>query len=290
MNKKIKIFLSLAGAIAVTLFAALYLPMGGGQESGKSDTQETGVKSKRGERAKRRSLKTRKGRVGVEAVKSELYSKGRKSIKIDAKDDVFSGLDPDELAKLNDEQKKILADLLNALSDNNRKSILRIVQKIQSSKNWSENTPKAIKVAAIDALGWFGSSCLPEIAGFLADENEEVAQSAVEKYQEALMDCDLSDRERSKILVMASQVVTDPDAMDSMMFELNNMRHSVAVDTIKQMMASGNEATKSVLQTNVEFYTGEEGMDTPEKLDNWLKENPDDEGDEEFYGGASEDK
>ena len=28
-------------------------------------------------------------------------------------------------------------------------------------------------------------------------------------------------------------------------------------------------------------------MNTPEKLDQWLKDNPDDEWDEEFYGGSS---
>jgi len=29
-------------------------------------------------------------------------------------------------------------------------------------------------------------------------------------------------------------------------------------------------------------------LNTPEKLDEWLKENPDDEDDEEFYGGSKD--
>ena len=40
---------------------------------------------------------------------------------------------------------------------------------------------------------------------------------------------------------------------------------------------------------NVESYTGEENLDSPEKLDEWLDQNPDDEDDEEFYGGTKED-
>ena len=147
-----------------------------------------------------------------------------------------------------------------------------------------------IKMAAIEALGWFGAGCLPELAGFLADSDGEVVQSAIERYEEMLSDFDLSDRERSEILVQASKVIDDADAIDSMMFELNNMRHSVAVETIKRLMVEGNNATRSVLPDNIEFYTGEEGIDSAEKLDDWLKSNPDDEDDEEFYGGSKADE
>ena len=103
-----------------------------------------------------------------------------------------------------------------------------------------------------------------------------------------LSDFDLSARERSEILIQASKVINDADAIDSMLFELNNMPNSIAVETIKRLMIEGNTATKQVLPENVEFFTGEENMNTFEKLDEWLKENPDDEDDEEFYGGSKE--
>lgn len=204
---------------------------------------------------------------------------------------VASGTRPelncDDEAKLSEEYRKLLSAIREALDDNDRRTLLRLAQKMQSKRNWQKEVPSILKSAMIDALGWFGSSCLPEIAGFMSDSNEEIAQFAIEKYEEALADFDLSDRERSKLLVLASQVITDADAMDSMLFELNNMRHSVAVDTIKQLMASGGEATQAVLPDNIEFYTGEEGLTTNEKLDEWLAANPDDEFDEEFYGGSS---
>ena len=120
----------------------------------------------------------------------------------------------------------------------------------------------------------------------MADGDEEVVQSAIEKYEEALSDLDLSDRDRSLILIQASKVIDDADAMDSMLFELNNMRHSVAVKTLKVLMAEGNKATKQVLPEAIEFYTGEENINSPLKLDEWLKQNPDEEGDDEFYGGT----
>ena len=196
-------------------------------------------------------------------------------------------LDDDDESNLTEAQRSIIEAIRAALDDNNKKEVLKLVQKLQKSPEWPDGIPKSIKMAAIEALGWFGASCLSELAGFLADGDPEVVESAVDKYSEMLSDIELSDYERSNILVAASKIIDDPDAMESMLFELNNMRHSVAIDTIKKLMAEGNAATKSVLPDNVEFFTGEANMDSPEKLDEWLKQNPDDEGDEEFYGGSS---
>ena len=144
--------------------------------------------------------------------------------------------------------------------------------------------PEVNQVGCNKGVGMVRSSCLPEVAGFLGDADSEVVQAAVERFEEALSDIDLSDRERAEILIQAAKVINDPEVMDSMLFELNNMRHSVGVETIKTLMREGNEATQQVLADNIEFFVSEEGIDTPQKLDAWLKENPDDEGDEEFYG------
>ena len=197
-------------------------------------------------------------------------------------------LDKEDEEKLNDEQRKTINAIRLALDNDDRKTVLQLVQTLQKSEEWPDGIPKSVKMAAIEALGWFGSSCLPELVGFLADADSEVVEAAIERFEEMLSDIDLSDRERSKILVQASKVINDSDAMDSMLSELNNMRHSVAIETIKQLMALGGTATKSLLTEAVEFYTGEEGLNTPEKLDEWLKENPDDEDDEEFYGASKD--
>ena len=166
--------------------------------------------------------------------------------------------------------------------------VMKLVQKLQKSPEWPDGIPKSIKMAAIEALGWFGVSCLPELAGFLADADDEVVDAAVEQYEDMLSDYDLSDRERAEILVQAVKCISDSDALDSMLFELNNMRNSVAVQTIKRVMAEGNAQSKALLPECIEFVTGEEGLDTPEKLDKWLQENPDDDDDEETYGPSKD--
>ena len=203
----------------------------------------------------KRSFVRGKRRVGdpIDAVEitssATLKNKGR----------ALSKVDDDEEAALTEEYRKLLADIRKALDSENRRSISKILSKIQSNPNWLASTPSVIKRELLDAMGWFGASCLPEVAGFLADEDADVAQLAIEKYEEALSDIDLSDRERAKILVLASQLITDSDVMDSMLFELNNMRHSVAVDTIKQLMATGGTATQAVLPDNIEFIREKRG-------------------------------
>jgi hypothetical protein len=197
----------------------------------------------------------------------------------------------EEEAKLNAEQKKLIAEIRAALDRDDEKKLCALVQKMQASDEWPDGIPRKIRLTAIEALGWFGASCLPEIAGFLVDGDEEILQVAIGKYEEALGDFDLSDRERSEILIMAAKSINDADALDAMLFELNNMRHSVAVSTIKTLMGIQNEALRSVLPDNIEFYTGEDNMNSAGALDRWLAENPDDEMDEEFYGGIkSEEK
>lgn len=272
----------LAGLLGI-LFVSVLVYRGSDSEVPENNgkRQETAVKGKLSGRKAKARARLRKGeRSGKHGAGVETEDVSNEKQK-----PTFA-LDDDDEANLNEEQRKTIMAIRSALDNNDRKTVLRLVQKLQKSDEWPDGIPKSVKMAAIEALGWFGSSCLPELAGFLGDSDEEVIQAAIDKYQEMLADFELSDTERSEILVQASKVINDADALDSMMFELNNMRHSIAVETIKRLMADGNAATKSILPNNVEFYTGEEGVDSPEKLDDWLKRNPDDEGDIEFYAGS----
>lgn len=200
--------------------------------------------------------------------------------------------------ELDEEVRKTIAALQAALDENKREKVFELVRQLQQmaygrasqdgnetgGTHASKKVPKSVRLMAVSALGWYGASALPEIAGFLGDENAEVVQAAIDKYAEALSDFYLGDRDRSLILMQAAKVITDADSMNYLMFELNNMRHSVAVETMKAMMTDGTSATKSILPENIQFYTGEEDIDTPAKLDEWLSNNPDGQYDEDFYG------
>ena len=72
-------------------------------------------------------------------------------------------IDDDDESQLNEEQRKANEAIRDALADNDKPRVLKLVQKMQSSDEWPDGIPKSIKMAAIEALGWFGVSCLPEI-------------------------------------------------------------------------------------------------------------------------------
>lgn len=287
MNKKVKMVLVAVIAVAVGI-VSLSLFNGGESDTSSAEgvkvrkaTVKTGKKIKRGKVGK--TVKSEK--IPQKRQKPEARRENARRRKIAA-----------ARAMLLEEEKGLTAEMVKTLrflrdvSDHENKSeVIRVVQELQKSKGWLDSVPKSVRLAAIEALGWFGSSCLPEAVGFLGDMDEEVADCAMSQFEEAVGDLDKSDIERSGILVMASQVVTDSDAMDSMLMELNNMRNSVAAETVKQLWLNGNATTQKLLPEMVESVTGEEGIDTPEKLDAWLAENPDDEGDEEFYGGIKSD-
>lgn len=273
-----KKIISIVGVIAATVVAVFYFSF---SETSTNQEDKNGGETLR---IKKQGASKHHKRV----------AKGKRSSRISVRTAVRERVKPtfeleeEEEAKLTEIQKVLLAEIRKALDEENKKEVLKLVQQLQRSNEWPDGIPKAIKMAAIDALGWFGSSCLPEIVGFLADADPEIVEAAIERYEEALSDIELSDRERAQILIGAAKVIRDPEIMDQFMFELNDMRNSVAIDTIKQILALGSDSLKGVLTENIEFFTGEEGLDSPEKLDAWLKENPDGEDDEEFYGGSKE--
>ena len=282
MNKKMKMVLLALIAVAV---GAVSLSLFNGGERDTSSAE--GVKVRK---ATVRTGKIKRGKgkktVKFEKVreKSQKREVGRKNIKR-RKAAVWHNLFLEEERGLTAEMKKVLRFLRDVSDSDNKSEVIRMVQELQKSKDWPDSVPKVVRLAAIEALGWFGSSCLPEAVGFLADVDEEVVACAMSQFEEAVGDLEKSDSERAEILVLASMVVTDSDAMDSMLMELNNMRNSVAAETVKQLWLNGNMTTQKLLSEAIESVTGEEGIDTPEKLDAWLVENPDDEEDEEFYGG-----
>jgi len=195
-------------------------------------------------------------------------------------------------------QRKMLDEIREACDADDRRKVIKLVQNMQASEEWPDGIPAILKLEAIDALGWFGIDGLAELAGFLKDIDPEVQKAAVDGFDDALSDPDLGDRQRAEILKVAAQVVTDADALESMMMELDDMRNSVAVETAIAILNSGNEEAKSALKDvmgdRFEYDLDEDVEDRPppktqDELKKWLELNPDDEDDEEFYGPDKDD-
>ncbi len=189
-----------------------------------------------------------------------------------------------EIAKLSPAQKKLYNALQKAIDNTNDAEVLRIIADMQNSKDWHSNISPFIKHTALNALFAMGEKSLPEIIPFMLDSNGEIVEEANSLFIDCISDMDLSDYYRAELLIAASNAITDSDTLESLLFEINSMRNSVAIDTIKQLLTTGNSNVQKLLPETIETFVGEEGVETPEQLDEWLKQNPDDEFDDDLYG------
>lgn len=193
----------------------------------------------------------------------------------------------EEERQLTELAREALLELRAAIDREDVRAVRRIIAKMLRSpdKVFSlAKVPDFVKRKMIEALGWFGSDSIPELVEFITDENLEIAQEALNQFQQMLNDFSMSDRERAVIVVNASKVLNDIDQLEPIIMEICTMRHSVSIGTLVEICESGTDAARELLQDYAEFYTGEDGMSTVEALENWLAENPDGEHDEEFYG------
>ena len=284
------------GTLIIALTAALIgfglwfaLSDGDSARSAESETlrySRKGIReAKNSEQKKARALRVRK----------ESQRIGSKSV---AERPKLDDLDESELSEL---EKSVLAQIRAALDSNNLKALRRALSLFREKKKGGGlggDIPKVLRQHAVTALGWFGGAAAADLVEFMADVDPEIEEDAFAKFELALDDWEMGDRERSDILVTALKALTDTERIDSLMMNLNNMRNSVKSDTILTILETGSDASKAVMREQYEFYTDsvieEDGVvvnddKIKENINNWKVSNPDDPSDEEFYGPQKED-
>ena len=205
----------------------------------------------------------------------------------------------DEEKNLTAEMKNLLSEIQSCLDNNDRKALTKVCDKIAKIRRekGEEAVPAIVRERAVEAIGHFLPASLAELLAFMADTNAEIAQAAADKFEdEVLNDTTIGDRELSDILVSMAKVINNEDTIDSMMMSIDgNMRNSVKVSTCKQLLESATDAVVKQLRETVADILEVEVEELPadnkilqDKLDDWLKENPDDEDDDDFYKGADE--
>ena len=237
-----------------------------------------------------------KGKQKKKARKAQKSAKAKPAVKAAAASNrpaSTNSFDDVEESTLTEAQRALLNELQEALDDESLRRVARIVEKIQDQyrKGGDEAIPPYMREQAVEALSWFLPDSLAELIGFMADSNPEVLEDVMKNFTEGIDDAELSDRELATIFKKIAPLIEDDDAIDAILMGLeNDMRNSVAVDTYKEILKVGSDAIKQRLIESMQDFTGEDDITTPEQLDAWLKENPDDEDDEEFYGKTDTDK
>lgn len=220
---------------------------------------------------------------------------GKKSVRIVEADEVKPTMaaarteDDVEEEDLTEAQKGVLAELQKALDDNDlrkvRKALSKFVAKVENG-GLAGDVPKCMRMKAVEALSWFGKDSAIDLMEYMADADAEVASDAANGFEMALRDNDMSDYARADIVKSAMQAINDREQIDSLLSQLNDMRNSVKVATITEILSSGTENARTLMQEQLGDYTDSE-VATLDDLKKWAVENPDDEGDAEFYGGAA---
>lgn len=128
-----------------------------------------------------------------------------------------------------------------------------------------KSTDKETRVATVDALGWFGEKAILDLAGALADEDNEIRDSAEEWITHALMEVDDSrvlfdmaiscmtivEGDEDAVLMLAGhasaaamQIIDpeDPDDPDSVK-TAENIRHEIS-EKLTELIEKGGSLSK----------------------------------------------
>ena len=262
-------------------------------EGGKSDNAETlrserrisDAKSseKRAEARRRRETRIHEGRNGVKRQNEE-----KPELEVSEED----------LEEMSELEKSVLASLRDALDNKDFSRVNRAIARLKQyglelakarGGHWSAYVHKSLKEAAVSALDWFGSDAMAELIEFMTDEDPDIAQTAIDKFELAMQDPTLADYQRADVIKMVAQVIDDADTLDWMFAEATNARHSVGVDTFISILQNGTAKAREMVPEYTEMFTGEENITTVKQLEKWLAENPDEPDDEDFYGPMTSD-
>ena len=191
--------------------------------------------------------------------------------------------------ELTELQRQVLLELDQALLRDDKQTalskIVRLLAMIRESPGLSAQTRTRLSRHLVSALGWLGGDGVPELISFLADEDPDIRELAMNEFEQALWDFSLGDRAISQIVIAAAQVLTDRQSLEQIMFNIDfKMRHSVGVETMLAISRSGTDQAREVLTDEIVYFTGDDEIKTEEDLVRWLDEHPDSLDDEEFYG------
>lgn len=180
----------------------------------------------------------------------------------------------EDMESLSEDLRKLLAELAEAEDENDRKSVFEKVQALQAMIAKGVDVPAFVKLKAISALSWIGSSSVPELLGFLGDSDVSVVDAAYDSFGEMLSDFSMGDRQTAEIIKQVVKVVKDEERLRTYLMELDNMRPSVKYETASAIFGGDNKVAVSVLQEQSEFiFAGEntESVTSQAELDKWRR-------------------
>ena len=156
--------------------------------------------------------------------------------------------------KLTPEMKQILAELQDCMDNDDRKALSKVCEKISAIQRARGNdaVPASVRAKAVEAIGLFLPASLAELVDFMTDSDPDVLSSVFDQIDNLLNDTTIGDRELSDIFTSLAKVMSDEDAIDSMVLSIESgMRNSVRVKTCKAILDTGSDAVVSRLRESI---------------------------------------
>lgn len=162
--------------------------------------------------------------------------------------------------------EKALAERIDkALQDEDFKALVACAEEVQKCGD------DDIRQSMVDALGWFGEKALPELTPFLADDDEDVRDSAMNEWTMALSSVD-DEAVKIKTVELAMGVLKNEDALEDISGEYIGVDEKLAVESLARVIEGGGskEGVEKAKET-YELVTGDEWTDVSEAK-RWIAE------------------
>ena len=182
------------------------------------------------------------------------------------------------------EQKQLMRAISKALDDNDFASLASLSDLVMECPN------AELRERFVEDLGWFGEQAVPELMGFMADKNEDVAQAARDQWIDGVQNID-DDAEKAALLINVGKIMTDSDALETFADELMSMDELLALQTIVDTIDTGTPQAAKAVKDMYETITGEAWSDV-DAAESWLQKNytkDDDEMDDAEDGSGKDD-
>ena len=196
---------------------------------------------------------------------ANLPRKQPKTVKLAQQKPVLNLEDDDEDSNRTPEEKKLAADIEKALDDEDFELAKRCAPAALRCGD------AEIRQAMVDTLGWFGEKALPELTPFMADADEDVAESAMNEWDSAVSSIE-DDAEKLGAVELAMAVVSNEDFLESISGEYIGTDEKLAVESLLRVIEGGGSA-RGIAQAKetYEFVTGDEFTSRAE-AEKWIAE------------------
>ena len=202
--------------------------------------------------------------IVVPTVRRSIVSRRAKPrVKVVSKTDTDDDDDADD--SRTPEEKALAERIEKALDEEDLKAAIACADEAQRCR------VVEIRQAMVDALGWFGEKALPELMPFLADADEDVRESAKDKWTMAVSSID-DEGVKIGIVELAMGILTDEDALEEISSEYIGVDEKLAVESLSRIItSSGSKEGVAKAMESYEFVTGEAWTDK-EAAKRWIAE------------------